>query len=350
MNRNFLELKDICYKVGQKSILANITFSLKKGEILTIVGPSGSGKSSILKALAGLIKPSSGSIIFLNKVLSSKNVLIPTGERKIGLMFQEDVLFPHYSVYENIEFGILDKDKRTRKKIVLKLLSVFKLGNVAELYPDKLSGGEKQRVALARILITKPKILLMDEPFSNLDFNLGKEISEFTIKLLKENQISVIFVTHDIKSAFRVSDKMLIIKNGKIIQNDAPENIYNKPANQFIAEFVGETNKVEAKINRSGEISTPFGKVNCLEYNNQQQVCINKKHFFLIRPEDVSFGKNGVKCKVLEKSFLGDMWEYKVLIKKTFPILKIRTSKSNIKINDFARLNINTKKILVFSK
>ena len=212
MNKAFLELKDICYKVGFKNILSNISFSLKKGEILTIIGPSGSGKTSILKAVAGLIKPSSGTIIFKKNILSSNKVLIPTGERKIGLMFQEDVLFPHYNVYENIEFGILDKDNKTRKKIVLKLLEVFKLKDVSKLYPDKLSGGEKQRVALARILITKPKILLMDEPFSSLDYHLGKQISEFTIKLLKENQISVIFVTHDVKSAFRVSDKMLIIK------------------------------------------------------------------------------------------------------------------------------------------
>ena len=120
---------------------------------------------------------------------------------------------------------------------------------------------KSKKVALARILITRPKILLMDEPFSSLDYNLGKEISEFTMKLLKENKISVIFVTHDIKSAFRMSDKMLIIKKGKIIQNDTPENIYNKPSDRFIAEFVGEANKIEAKINKSGEILTPLEKL-----------------------------------------------------------------------------------------
>ncbi|MBV68680.1 MAG: hypothetical protein CMJ08_02640 [Pelagibacterales bacterium] len=350
MNKDFLELKDVSYQVGLKNILSNITFSLKKGEILTIVGPSGSGKSSILKIIAGLIKPSNGSITFLKNLLSSNKVLIPTGERKIGLMFQEDVLFPHYTVYENIEFGILNKEKNNRKKIVSKLLSVFKLNDVADLYPDKLSGGEKQRVALARILITRPKILLMDEPFSSLDYNLGKEISEFTIKLLKENKISVIFVTHDIKSAFRVSDKMLIIKKGKIIQNDTPENIYNKPSDRFIAEFVGEANKIEAKINKSGEILTPFGKINCLDCKNSQQECNSKKHFILIRPEDVNFVKNGLKCKVVDKFFLGDIWEYKVLIKKTLPALKVRTSNSDVKINEFVGLSINTKKILVFSK
>ena len=170
------------------------------------------------------------------------------------------------------------KIQKLERKKILKLLDVFKLQNLAELYPDKLSGGEKQRVALARILITKPKILLMDEPFSSLDNNLGKEISEFTIKLLK-NKISVIFVTHDVKAAFRVSDKIIIIKNGKIVQNDTPENIYNKPSSQFIAEFVGETNKMEAKINKFGEILTPFGKVNCLECKQERQVCKNKKHF-----------------------------------------------------------------------
>ena len=350
MNKKFLELKEINYQVGKKTILSNISFSVKKGEILTIIGPSGSGKTSILKSISGLIKPSSGKIIFLNKLLSASNLLIPTGERKIGLMFQEDVLFPHYNVYKNIEFGVLNKEKKTRNKIILKLLSVFKLNNVADLYPDMLSGGEKQRVALARILITKPKILLMDEPFSSLDYNLGKEISEFTIKLLKESQISVIFVTHDIKYALRLSDRILIMNDGKIIQHDKPENIYNKPANQFIAEFVGDTNKIEAKFDKSGDMLTPFGKVNCLECRKIKKSCNDRKHFFLIRPEDIKFAKNGVKCKVLDKFFLGDVWEYKVSVKNKLPILKIKTNKSDIKINEFVTLNIDTKKILVFSK
>ena len=350
MNKGVLEVKNITYKVGPKPILSNISFSLEKGQILTIIGPSGSGKTSILKAIAGLIKPNSGNISFLKNILTSRDIFIPTGKRKIGLMFQEDVLFPHYTVYENIEFGLLDKNKKTRSKIVLKLLDIFKLKNVAELYPDKLSGGEKQRVALARILITKPKILLMDEPFSSLDNNLGKEISEFTMKLLKKNNISVIFVTHDIKSAFRVSDRILIIKNGKIIQNDTPENIYNKPSSQFIAEFVGETNKIECKVNKLGQILTPFGKLNCLECRKEKKACNKKRHYFLIRPEDIIIGKSGIKCRVLDKYFLGDSWEYKVLIKKTFPMLKIKTNKSDIKVNEFVKLNINTKKILVFSK
>ena len=181
MKESFLEINNLSYQVGRKLILENISFSLRKGEILTIIGPSGSGKSTILKAIAGLLEPTSGKIKFLHQLLSSKTTLVPTGKRKIGLMFQEDVLFPHYNVYKNIEFGIQNKNKSYKNKVMAKLLKEFKLNHVAELYPEKLSGGEKQRVALARILITKPKILLMDEPFSSLDSNLGKEIAEFTI-------------------------------------------------------------------------------------------------------------------------------------------------------------------------
>jgi len=265
-------------------------------------------------------------------------------------MFQEDVLFPHYNVYKNIEFGIQNKSSNYRKKLMFKLLQEFKLKHVAELYPDKLSGGEKQRVALARILITKPKILLMDEPFSSLDYNLGKEIAEFTIKLLRQNKISVVFVTHDIKSALRVSDKIILINKGKIIQNDTPQNIYNKPIDQFVAEFVGDINRFSVIAKKQGKIMTPFGTLNCLQCKESFEKCGKKKHFCFIRPEDIKFSKQGLKCKVLEKAFLGDSWEYKVSINKKLPSFKIRTDKSDIKKNTLVRLKINTKKILVFSK
>jgi len=203
-------------------------------------------------------------------------------------------------------------------------------------------------VALARILITKPKILLMDEPFSSLDKNLSREISEFTINLLKENKTSVIFVTHDIKSALKVSDKILLINNGKVIQNDTPQNIYYKPTNQFAAEFVGDTNKILIKVNKPGEILTPFGYVNCLNCNVNLNKCATQQHFCIIRPEDIKFCKNGLQCKVVEKFFLGDSWEYKVTINKHLPLLKIRTNKGNIQKNKKANLKVDTKKILVF--
>jgi len=348
MKENYLELKEISYEIGSKKILDDISFFLKKGEILSVIGPSGSGKSTILKSIAGLVRPTKGTIILSNETLSSKRVLVPTGKRSIGLMFQEDVLFPHYNVYKNIEFGIQNKDENYKKDVMQRLLNEFKLKHLAELYPDKLSGGEKQRAALARILITKPKILLMDEPFSSLDKNLSREISEFTINLLKENKTSVIFVTHDIKSALKVSDKILLINNGKVIQNDTPQNIYYKPTNQFAAEFVGDTNKILIKVNKPGEILTPFGHINCLNCNVNLNKCATQQHFCIIRPEDIKFCKNGLKCKVVEKSFLGDSWEYKVTINKHLPLLKIRTNKGNIQKNKKANLKVDTKKILVF--
>ena len=157
MKKDFLQLKNVNYKIGSKKIIDNVSFFLKKGEILSIIGPSGSGKSTILKSIAGLIRPTTGKIILLNEILSSKDVLVPTGKRNIGLMFQEDVLFPHYNVYKNIEFGIQNEDENYKVKIMSKLLNEFKLKHLEKLYPEKLSGGEKQRVALARILVTKPK-------------------------------------------------------------------------------------------------------------------------------------------------------------------------------------------------
>ncbi len=349
MKEKFLEVKNIGYKIGEKNIINDISFSLQKGEVLSILGPSGSGKSTILRTIAGLIKPSTGSIKLINNILSSDNAFISTGKREIGLMFQEDVLFPHYTVYQNIEFGIKSKNKQVKKETVKNILKTFKLSQIGDLYPEKISGGEKQRVALARILITKPKVLLMDEPFSSLDFNLRKEISNYTIKLLKNSNISVIFVTHDVKSAFKVSDRMLIVNEGKILQNDIPMNIYNRPDSKFIAEFIGETNEIEANINKKGEIFTPFGRVKCLSNQTNIKDC-NKKHYCLIRPKDIIISDNGISCKVLEKEFLGSNWEYTVLIDKNTPVMKIKSDKSNIEKNKFIKLKIDTNKILVFTK
>ena len=184
----FLNIKDLKFNVKNKKILENINFHLEKGEILSIIGPSGAGKSSILKLLAGLSQPTYGNITLSNKIISSQNILLPTGDRNIGLMFQEEVLFPHLSVYKNIAFGIEHLKISNKENLIKKYLRKFRLLNLQKSFPEELSSGEKQRVSLARILITKPKVLLMDEPFSNLDKNLRIEICDYTIKILKEKK------------------------------------------------------------------------------------------------------------------------------------------------------------------
>ena len=344
-----LNVKDLYFKINNNNIIKNINFTLNTGEILTILGPSGSGKSTILKLLAGFLKPSQGEIKLRNKLLSSEKLVVSTGKRNIGLMFQEEVLFPHLTIYKNIAFGIENLKLKNKETIIKKYLQKFGLLDVQNDYPEILSGGEKQRVSLARVLITKPKILLMDEPFSSLDKNLRTVISDYTIKVLKKKKISVVFVTHDVKEALRISNRILILKNGEIEQIDTPENIYRSPNSIYTASLLTEVNRFEVVPNKLGFIITPFGKIKCKEnkFFNYYD-CSKIKHCCLIRPSDLFFSENGINAKIVEKHFLGPAWEYSVFIRKDFPILKLYSASKHYSIEAKVKVNIDLNKVLIY--
>ena len=347
---SLLNVHNLSLELNNSIILENINFALENNEILSILGPSGSGKSSILRLLAGLIKPNKGQISFLNKVISSKNKIVPTGERNIGLMFQEDVLFPHLNVFKNIAFGLENLKKDNKETLVNNFLYKFGLYDKRNSYPSVLSGGEKQRVSLARVLITNPKILLMDEPFSNLDNNLRKEICDYTIENLKENKMSVIFVTHDVEEALRISDKIIILNKGKILQIDTPENLYRKPNTKYVAKLLGSINMYETVSDKKGNLLTPFGEVNCKKCAKEFNDCKETKHFCVIRPEHLKISKNGVRAKVINKYFLGSSWAYKVFLGERFPLFSITNCESSYQENDIIKVEVERKNILMFQE
>ncbi len=277
---SIIDLEKVSLTLNRLNIIKDITFSLSKREVISIVGPSGAGKSSILRIIAGLTKPTEGYVYFSNKLISSNKNIVPTGQRNIALMFQEDVLFPHLTVFKNIAFGIERTPHKEKEKQVLHYLKEFGLLEKKDYFPNSLSGGEKQRVALARVLITKPKALLMDEPFSNLDSNLRKEICNYTLETLRKNNIPVIFVTHDIEEAMSVSDRIIVMKKGKILQIDSPKKLYNSPKNKCVANMLGSTNQFEIEADAKGKIFTPFGSVNCNKCTGINKFC-HKKNIFV---------------------------------------------------------------------
>ena len=347
---SIINLENVSLIINDLNILNNISFSLNKKEVVSIVGPSGSGKSSILRIIAGLLKPSEGFVYFYRKLISSNENMIPTGERKIALMFQEDVLFPHLSVFNNISFGIFNKSSHEKNQLVSNYLKEFNLLDKKNSFPNSLSGGEKQRVALARVLITKPRVLLMDEPFSNLDSNLRKEICNYTIEKLKKNNIPVIFVTHDIEEAMSISDKIIVMKKGKILQIDSPKTIYGKPNNKDVAEMLGSINQFEIKSDIYGKLATPFGKINCNKASIKGNNCKTKKHYCIIRPENINIGKKGIRAKVINKYFLGASWSYQIDLGAKFPVLNITNCKKELKKNQYIRVNASKKDILIFQE
>ncbi|MBI4489868.1 MAG: ABC transporter ATP-binding protein [Deltaproteobacteria bacterium] len=248
--------------------LDNVSFEFEKG-ILSILGPSGCGKTTLLRCIAGLEVPDEGSLYIDEKVQTwiSKGILVPPYSREIGFVFQSYALWPHMTVYSNVAFGLKLRKVRQEevKKKVLAALDLVGLQNLESRYPSQLSGGQQQRVAVARSIVMEPRLILLDEPLSNLDAKLREEMRVELKKLIKKVGISAVYVTHDQEEAFVISDTVIVMDRGRILQYATPDEIYNRPANQFVASFIGRSALVDGKLVRvDGE--------NCLvaipEFNN----------------------------------------------------------------------------------
>src|SRR5262245_13466592 len=231
--------------------LDNVSFEFEKG-ILSFLGPSGCGKTTLLRSIAGLEIPDAGSISIGGKVQTSieDGVLVPPYSREIGFVFQNYALWPHMTVFKNVAFGLnLRKlpEPEVRRK-VLAALDLVGLGGREERYPSQLSGGQQQRVALARSLALEPRLILLDEPLSNLDAKLREEMRGELRKLIKKVGISALYVTHDQDEAFTISDAVIVMESGRILQYAAPDEIYNHPAHPFVASFIGHSTLIDGKI------------------------------------------------------------------------------------------------------
>ena len=296
-----VRINNLSYSMNEKQILNNINLQLEKEKIACILGPSGCGKTTLLKLIAGLSKVQEGEIFLNENLVSSSNIHLKTEKRKIGFLFQDYALFPHQTVKQNLQFAIKDKSTSHR---VEEIMDVIKLSDSLEKYPHELSGGEQQRVALARSIIAKPDLLLLDEPFSSLDLNLKEEVRDDTLHLLQKSNISVLLVTHDPFEAMFISNQINIMnKNGEIVQSGSPTDLYNLPNSSYVANFFGETNKFQGVV-KDTIVETPVGEFkveNSLESKNVD---------IFIRPEAVKLSKeqtpvNGIKGTVMASKLMG---------------------------------------------
>ena len=249
----FLEVKNISKKYEDKYAIKDVSFSLEKGKFLCLLGPSGSGKSTILHSIGGFIKHE-GEIILDGK--SIKN--LSPEDRDVSTVFQSFGLFPHINVLKNVMYGLKfkekDKSKKEKEAEAREVLRIVGLNGYEKRYPSELSGGEKQRVALARSLVVRPKILLMDEPLSALDAKLRSEMQFEIRRIQREFNITTIFVTHDQKEAFVMADEIIIINHGELVAKGAPQDIYNHPKNEFTLDFIGNKNIIKGKYVRPEKI------------------------------------------------------------------------------------------------
>lgn len=236
--KSVISFKNCSKKFGNRSILENISFSVKEGSFISILGRSGCGKTTLIRLLAGLEKLDKGDIfINENKVSNSGHILIPPHQRNIGFIFQDLALFPHFTVYGNIAFGLKIKKMRNYKIVIEDILQQLNILPLKDYYPNQLSGGQQQLVALARNLVLNPKILLMDEPLANLDVKLKTQIRGLLKQIVQEKHITVFYVTHDHKEAMEMSNEIMLLNNGKIEFFGTPEAML-KSNDTFVKEFI----------------------------------------------------------------------------------------------------------------
>lgn len=237
-----VEFKNVSKDYNGNKILKEISFKINDGEFVSFLGPSGCGKTTSLRMVAGLEKNSSGEILIGNEVISSpeKNIFLPTKDRKLGMVFQSYAIWPHMNIFENVAFPLrmMKSSESDIKAKVEEVLSLVELGGMSERMPNTLSGGQQQRVALARGLVARPRVLLLDEPLSNLDAKLREKMRRDIRQIQQHFKITCIYVTHDQVEAFSMSDRIMIMEKGNILQYDTPAAIRSNPANEFVREFI----------------------------------------------------------------------------------------------------------------
>jgi iron(III) transport system ATP-binding protein len=253
-----LTFTDIAHDYDGTVSLRGVSFSLRAGEVLCLLGPSGCGKSTVLRLAAGLETPSRGRIDLVGRLVAGEGAWVPPEEREVGLLFQDFALFPHLTVADNVGFGLRGRPAAERDRLIAEALERTRMTDRIDAYPHSLSGGEQQRIALARALAPRPKVLMLDEPFSGLDSRLRQQIRDDTLHVLKDVRASVILVTHDPEEALFMGDRIALMKDGEIAQIGDAAALYFNPVSAFAAEFFGEVNRVAAKV-AGGHVQTPFG-------------------------------------------------------------------------------------------
>jgi iron(III) transport system ATP-binding protein len=327
----FIKIENLFKKFGNVVAVNHVWLEVKQGEILTLLGPSGCGKTTTLRCIAGLERPDEGDVIIDGKSMFSQG-FVPPSKREIGMVFQNYAVWPHMRVFDNVAYGlkIQKLPKNVIKKKVTETLESLGLTGLEGRFPGQLSGGQQQRVALARALVGNPKVLLLDEPLSNLDAKL-RERMRFEIKsLVRRMGITSVYVTHDQAEAMVISDRISVMNAGDIAQVDTPEEIYKKPASRFVADFIGTTNFIPGEISEVlkerelAYVRTEFGQKMLCKMFDPAMASTNKKVNISIRPEDIEvFTKppddrdNLFKGTVMHRAYLGNFLYFFVNIDST---------------------------------
>ncbi len=344
-----LEVKDISAGYEQQNVVDSLSFNVKEGELVSLLGASGCGKTTVLRTIAGFEPLRAGLINLSETNVASREISMPPEKRSVGMVFQDFALFPHLNIIENIGFGLRNIEQKDKKKRINQLLNSIDLLNLGDRYPHELSGGQQQRVALARALAPRPSLILMDEPFSNLDIDMREKLSLEIKEILSEQKITAVMVTHDQHEAFAISDKIGVMSKGNIVQWDTPYNLYHQPKNRFIADFIGQGVFIEGRVSEPTIFETEFGRITSNHCSHSELV----GSFFdiLLRPDDVIPDSNGkIQAIVTEKAFKGAEILYTLNTPKRTKLLSLFPSHLNYDIGDEVNLTIKADHVICFKK
>jgi len=339
-----LTVDEISIQYDAKKVLNKLSLEIESNEILCLLGQSGSGKTTVLKAIAGILPLTHGSISLAGQCVSTTEVVISPDKRGMGIIFQDYALFPHLSVQDNICFGI--KDKQQAVSSAAALLKLVKMEGYESAFPHELSGGQQQRVAIARALAMQPKVLLLDEPFSNVDFHLRQQLMTDIRHILKQQGVAALFVTHSKEEAFAFGDKLAFMEKGQIVQTGTAESLYYQPESTALAESMGDGNWLDVEvIDEYRTLSVELGEIRSTEPHNLSVGCSVRQ---FIRPNQLSIEvSDSAQGKVTEQVFNGEHRTYKIVVGK-LKLMVNQASLENIPMASQVLVTVNDHSAMLF--
>ena len=341
-----LELKNIECQHRAQTVVENMSCHINAGDLHCLLGPSGCGKTTALRAIAGFQKLHHGEIVLNGERISFPGYTKAPEKRQIGMVFQDYALFPHMNVNQNISFGLRNMSDTDKQVSIDQMLEVVDLSGYGERYIHELSGGQQQRVALARALAPEPKLILLDEPFSNLDIEMRERLSRDVRDILKSRGATGILVTHDQHEAFSFGDMIAVMNKGQILQRDSAYNLYHSPINRFVADFIGQGVFIKGKLLSHDTVETLLGTIKgdrAYEWDEGTEVEL------LVRPDDIIADEHGeLEGKIVQKAFKGAEILYTLELSQKIEVLSLFPSHHNREIGEKVKLRLELDHMVAF--
>jgi len=341
-----LDVEKLDAGYGDLQVLDEVSFALQPGEIGCILGPSGCGKSTVLRCIAGFEQPWGGRILIDNVEVGSSRSNLPPERRNVGMVFQDFALFPHLKVEDNVRFGLQRLDRQQQQARVQEMLAIVGMLAYAQAYPHQLSGGQQQRVALARALAPRPAILLLDEPFSSMDVDLREQLAREVRSILKQENSTAVLVTHDQNEAFAIADRICVMHEGSILQQGSGYDLYHRPVNRFVADFIGQGVIIPATVLGPTSVKTELGVISGDDPVDAEPGAIVD---VLIRPDDVLHDDDSPDSAiVVEKAFRGADFLYFLRMDSGVEVMCLAPSHHNHRINERIGIRLDVDHLVTF--